>query len=97
MENYKMIGSVTFWDARRGYGFISVIKPDGILQQYFFHHSNFKTPPVQLGGVVIFSLGDPVSIGKKVQAVNVRYATQADVQLTETVDIGTDALAGSAA
>ncbi len=92
-----MIGSVTFWDPRKKYGFISVINSDGTLKQYFFHFSNFKGSPM-LGAVVVFKLGAPVAVGKKIQAVDVRYATPADVQSTEkieaSVDVGTDALAG---
>jgi len=90
-----MIGSITFWDSRKKYGFISVIQPDGVLKQYFFHFSNFRGSPM-LGGVVSFKLGPPVSVGKRVQAVDIKYASEADVQSSENieaaVDAGTDAL-----
>jgi cold shock CspA family protein len=91
-----MVGRITYWNIPRGYGFISVIQPDGTLQQHFFHVSNFKEPPVVLGGIVVFNLGDPIALGKKPQAIGVRYATPADVQASEkveaVVDLGTDAL-----
>jgi hypothetical protein len=93
-----MVGRITYWNAYKGYGFISTIQPDGTLQQHFFHYTNFKEPPVVLSSIVSFTLGDPIAVGKKRQAIGIRYATPADVQLTEKVeaivDAGTDALAG---
>jgi|SRR5712664_619264 len=79
-----MIGCITYWNNPKGFGFVTVASTDGngtFHQQYFFHHSNFKSDetPV-LGGVVVFNLGEPVAIGKKIQAVGVRYATRAEIE-----------------
>jgi cold shock CspA family protein len=81
-----MIGRITYWNNPKGFGFITVVNTDdnGTFQkQYFFHHSNFRSgeTPV-LGGIVVFNLGEPVAIGKKIQAVGVRYATAAEIEQT---------------
>jgi cold shock CspA family protein len=92
-----MIGRLTYWNGLKGYGFITVT--DGSGTQYFFHRSNFIGPgdPV-LSGLVVFNLGEPLSIGKKVQAVGVRYATSADIEQEYNhckLDAGVSALAGA--
>ncbi len=94
-----MIGRITYWNNPKGFGFITVANTDGngtFQQQYFFHHSNFRSgeTPV-LGGIVVFNLGEPVAIGKKIQAVDVRYATSAEIEQTNYVrslTAGADAL-----
>lgn len=76
-----MIGRITFWNNSKGYGFITVTETerDATFQtQYFFHHSNFEGTPV-LNAIVVFHLGEPVVVGKKVQAIGVRFATQAAI------------------
>ena len=77
-----MLGRITYWNNPRGFGFITVESTDGngtFQQQYFFHHSNFKNGEIpRIGGIVVFSLGDPVAVGKKDQAVRVRYAAPRD-------------------
>jgi hypothetical protein len=78
-----MIGRITYWNNPKGFGFITVANVDGnatFQTQYFFHHSNFDGTPV-LGAIVVFNLGDPVAIGKKIQAVGIRYATPAEIEL----------------
>jgi cold shock CspA family protein len=78
-----VLGHISFYNNRKGYGFISVIRIENgakIVEQYFFHHSNFKdgeTPA--LNGIVVFSLGNPIAAGKKMQAVAVRYATPHEI------------------
>ncbi len=77
-----MIGRINYWNNPKGFGFITVANTEGTATfqtQYFFHHSNFKDGQPVLGGIVVFNLGDPVAIGKKVQAVAVRFATQAEI------------------
>src|SRR6266478_9950652 len=94
-----MIGRITFWNGPKGFGFITVANTDGtaIFQtQYFFHHSNFKDGQPVLAGIVVFNLGEPVAIGKKVQAVGVRFATQAEIDqayYAHNFGAGADALA----
>ena len=65
-----MLGTITFFNNPRAYGFIST--PEG--ESIFFHLSNFEqgSQPV-LGALVAFEIGPPISIGKKPQAVFVRY------------------------
>jgi len=76
-----MIGRITYWNNPKGFGFITVANADGsatFQTQYFFHHSNCEGTPV-LGAIVVFNLGDPVAIGKRIQAVGVRFATPAEI------------------
>jgi hypothetical protein len=92
-----MIGRITYWNNPKGFGFITVANTEGsttFQTQYFFHHSNFDGTPV-LGAIVVFNLGDPVAIGKKIQAVGVRYATSAEIEQTNYIrsfGAGIDAL-----
>jgi cold shock CspA family protein len=94
-----MIGRITYWNNPKGFGFVTVANTDGngtFQTQYFFHHSNFKDGETAvLGGIVVFNLGEPVAIGKKIQAVGVRYATPAEIEQTNYIrsfTAGTDAL-----
>jgi hypothetical protein len=92
-----MIGRITYWNNPKGFGFITVANTDGsgtFQTQYFFHHSNCDGTPV-LGAIVVFNLGDPVAIGKKIQAVGVRFATSAEIEQTNYIrsfGAGIDAL-----
>jgi len=92
-----MIGRITYWNNPKGFGFITVANTDGratFQTQYFFHHSNFDGTPV-LGAIVVFNLGDPVAIGKKIQALGVRYATSAEIEQANYIrsfGAGADAL-----
>jgi len=77
-----MVGRITHWNAEKGYGFVTVSKHDGpgkFVEQYFFHRTNFLDETPVLGGIVIFQLGEPVRVGKKIQAVAVRYANREEV------------------
>jgi hypothetical protein len=95
-----MIGRVVFWNPVRMYGFVAVDKFDGrgkFLDQYFFHLANFKPAEgtrfgktAQLGEYLSFDLGVALAVGKKVQAINIRLATPAEIELAT----GVSALAG---
>ena len=98
-----MIGRITHWNNKKGYGFVTVKKTEGegtFQEQYFFHNSNFKygETPV-LGGIVVFNLGEPIAEGKKIQAVGIRYATPTEIQEAQQEKLigGLAALAGGAA
>ena len=90
-----MIGRITFWNQSKGFGFITVSIQKSSLEgpsqeQYFFHHSQFTKGEVPvLGALVVFSLGEPFTAGKKVQAVGVRFATARDIEVAQ----GANALA----
>ena len=75
-----MIGRVTFWNDQRNFGFITVSSGE----QYFFHISNFLRESAdcrpRLSQTVTFRLGEPISEGKKIQAVQVQSATQAQFE-----------------
>jgi cold shock CspA family protein len=94
-----MIGRITYWNNPKGFGFITVANTDGratFQTQYFFHHSNFRSgeTPV-LGGIVVFNLGEPVALGKRIQAVGIRYASPAEIEQTNYIrsfGAGVDAL-----
>ena len=62
-----MFGRITYWNQAKGFGFISVPTSE----QFFFHYSNFTGTP-KLADRVTFDLGDPIEIGKRTQAINVR-------------------------
>ena len=83
-----MIGRITFWNDQRSFGFITVSSSE----QYFFHIANFNGQPSdsrpRLSQMVAFRLGEPISEGKKTQAVHVQPATQTQI------DAGASALAG---
>jgi cold shock CspA family protein len=86
-----MIGRLTYWNNTKGFGFIQTA--DGSAK-YFFHYSNFQGTPV-LGAIVVFNLGDPIALGKKIQAVGVRFATQTEIEQANYIrsfDVGMDAL-----
>ena len=84
-----MIGRITYWNNPKGFGFITVASTDSngaFQQQYFFHHSNFRSSETPLlGGIVVFNLGEPVAIGKKIQAIGIRYATPAEIEQTNYI------------
>jgi cold shock CspA family protein len=70
-----MVAQVTTFIERRGFGFLT----NSAGEQYFFHVSNFlregaegKERKPRLGEMVSFELADPVRLGSKVQAVQVR-------------------------
>jgi cold shock CspA family protein len=72
-----MFGTITFYNNQKGFGFITV--PSG--QQYFFHISNCgKGESPVLEGRVQFEVGPPVAVGKKAQALRVRYIRDTDAK-----------------
>ena len=88
-----MIGKITFWNQWKGLGFITVSTQKSSLEapsqeQYFFHHSQFTKGVVPvLGALVVFSLGEAFAIGKKVQAIGVRFATARDIEVHRGADV----------
>ncbi len=93
-----MLGRITFWNPIKAFGFVTLNRKDGIIQQYFFHLNNFDGVPV-LNALVFFNLGDPISVGKKVQAVGVRFATPDDLEQENHLSVAsaaTDVLSGKA-
>jgi cold shock CspA family protein len=82
-----MYGTITMFNARRGYGFITTVSGD----QYFFHVTNFlqgddRDVPV-LEGRVRFDVGPPISVGKKEQALRIQYCHK-KTAATATVEKG---------
>ena len=66
-------GTITFFNSPRGFGFIT--RPDG--EQFFFHISHFaKGEYPVLEGQVEFKIAPAIAVGKKPQAVSVRYRRQ---------------------
>ena len=78
-----MIGRITFWNQPKGYGFITFVEQSQSEVrhvQYFLHNSNFtKGENPVLGAFVVFHLGEPFALGKKVQAVGARFATAEEI------------------
>jgi cold shock CspA family protein len=63
-----MKGTIVLWHQARAYGFV---KPDGSDETIFVHISNFCPGEVpRLDARIEFEIGDPISIGKKPQAIN---------------------------
>jgi hypothetical protein len=95
-----MVGKIVFWNPVRMYGFVAVERLDQrgkYLDQYFFHLMNFKPgeatkfgKTAQLGMYLSFDLGQPLAVGKKVQAINIKLATPVEIELAA----GTAALGG---
>lgn len=66
-------GTITYFNSPRGFGFIT--RPDG--EQFFFHISHFaKGEYPVLEGQVEFKIAPAIAVGKKPQAVSVRYRRQ---------------------
>ncbi len=74
-----MQGSITLLHPR-GYGFITTTAGERI----FFHFSQFQkgADPV-LGGLVEFEIGPPIQVGKKPQALRVRYRKDEATEVSE--------------
>ncbi len=81
-----MIGRINYWNQNKGFGFITYTEQRSVLEapsqtQYFFHHSNFTKGEVPvLGAYVMFTLGESYAVGKKVQAVGVRFASEKQIE-----------------
>jgi cold shock CspA family protein len=65
-----MTGVITYFNSPRSFGFITTTEGES----YFFHVSNFEkgSQPI-LEGKVEFQVAPPIAVGKKSQAVSVRY------------------------
>ena len=73
-----MKGQITYWNNNRGFGFIT--NSDG--SSIFFHTTNFvKGQQPVLGATVEYAIAPPLSLGKKHQAVHVRYCEQNAIDL----------------
>jgi cold shock CspA family protein len=91
-----MLGRITYWNNFKGFGFCTVSTKEATggtsQQQYFFHWSNFLNykngEHPTIGGIVRFDLGEPLAKGKKVQAINVRYATAEEVAAEASTRLG---------
>src|SRR5580765_7974506 len=65
---HKMKGTIILWHQPRAYGFVQA---DGSSDTFFIHVTNFPAGQVpRLGARVEFEVGDPISLGKKPQAIN---------------------------
>lgn len=85
-----MVGTITYWNHRKGYGFVTVSSGE----QFFFHVTQFKEKdhkPVR-GAICSFALGKPIADNKKVQAIDVRFAQPHEVGLKTLSDAGFVAL-----
>jgi cold shock CspA family protein len=94
-----MFGKITFWNQPKGYGFVTVstLTENAAVtqQQYFFHHSNFTKHQVPVvGAFCVFELGAAFAIGKKLQAVGVRFATAEEIAKQNGIPSGANTLAG---
>ena len=70
-----MQGVLIIWSEPRGFGFIQPDATTDISDRLFVHITNFSDldkPKVRLGARVEFKIGDPISIGKKPQAVHAK-------------------------
>ncbi len=87
-----MMGTCTFWQNQRGYGFITA--PDGT--QYFLHISNFERGKTPVRGALIsYVLGEPLHAGTKLQAINAKFATAEEIKQAQ-IHAGAGALASGA-
>ena len=67
-----MQGTLVVWSEPKGFGFI---QPDGSSERLFIHITNFgglDKGEVRLGARIEFEIGDPISLGKKLQAVRAK-------------------------
>lgn len=62
--------TLTYYNSSKGFGFLTTQEGE----QYFFHASNFEKncQPV-VGATVKFLVGPAIAVGKKEQALGVRY------------------------
>lgn len=67
-----MQGVLILWSEPRGFGFIQPDATTELSDRLFVHITNFsdaEQSKIRLGMRVEFSIGDPITIGKKPQAV----------------------------
>jgi cold shock CspA family protein len=71
-----MQGILVVWSEPKAYGFV---QPDGSSEKLFIHITNFPegTPKsaIRLGSRIEFEIGDPISLGKKPQAVRAKIVS----------------------
>jgi cold shock CspA family protein len=95
-----VFGKINYWNQPKGFGFLTVTTTENgaiIQQQYFFHHSNFTKQQVPvLGAFCVFELGAPFAVGRKVQAIGVRFATAEEIAKHTEITRGANALASKA-
>jgi cold shock CspA family protein len=86
------MGRIVFYHPRKQFGFVRATDAN----DYFFHQIDFepgeftKLGEVKLGQMIVFKLGQPISLGKRVQATNIRLAGPAEIEIAS----GVAALAG---
>jgi cold shock CspA family protein len=74
-----MQGMIVLYHPARRFGFIQRQKPTDETGDIFFHQSEFKgegEPP--LGAIVEFDLAQPLRLGQKPRAVNLRLVKAAE-------------------
>jgi cold shock CspA family protein len=70
-----MQGQLVVWSEPKGFGFVQPDATTEISDRLFVHITNFTDADrknVKLGARISFSIGAPISIGKKPQAVHAR-------------------------
>jgi cold shock CspA family protein len=70
-----MHGQLVVWSEPKGFGFVQPDATTEISDRFFVHITNFSDLDrrnVRLGARISFSIGDPISIGKKAQAVQAK-------------------------
>jgi cold shock CspA family protein len=85
-----MQGQLVVWSEPKGFGFVQPDATTETSDRLFVHITNFTDADrknVKLGARISFSIGDPIPIGKKPQAVHAKILIPA-----ATVDAGVGAL-----
>jgi cold shock CspA family protein len=85
-----MQGILVVWSEPKAFGFIQPDATTEVSDRLFVHITNFgdlDKSKVRLGARVEFRIGDPISIGKKPQAVHAKL-----LSVVQTVDAGANAL-----
>ena len=84
-----MQGTLVIWSEPKAFGFV---QPDGTSEKLFIHITNFgglEKDKVRLGARIEFEIGDPISLGKKPQAVRAKL-----LPVSIEISAGASALAG---
>jgi cold shock CspA family protein len=71
-----MQGILVVWSEPKAFGFV---QPDGSSERLFIHITNFPDgtlkSEIQLGSRIEFEIGNPISLGKKPQAVRAKVVS----------------------
>jgi cold shock CspA family protein len=67
-------GIIVLFNIGKGWGFIRETSSTGEVQEWFFHVSNIINFTPTLGASVVFEIGPPLKLGRRDQAVQIRYA-----------------------